>query len=112
MSYVGLVHFQGQGCARSEIQNCKTSSEMLFTGSCTSRAEERGVRLRNLSPESARAFKMHLTPRFHVFKNHARPENFCFVRGESDQMLDERLRTAQNTTKELYVKDMLFKKKK
>ena len=49
---------------------------------------------------------------FHVFKNHARPENFCFVRGESDQMLDERLRTAQNTTKELYVKDMLFKKKK
>ena len=38
VSYVGLVHFQGQGCARSEIQ-IKTRSEMHFKASCRFRAD-------------------------------------------------------------------------
>ena len=43
---------------------------MLFTGSCTSRAEEQGMSHRNFSPESARTLKMHLTPRF-AFESHS-----------------------------------------
>jgi len=42
---------------------------------------------------------------FLVYKIHVTPEDFCFLRNESDQMINERLKAANS---ELYFKDMRF----
>ena len=48
---------------------------------------------------------------YHVFKIRVTPEGFCFVRGESDQKISERLKAAKITNSELYFKGMRFETK-
>ena len=48
VSYVGLVHFQGQGCARSEIHNLKRGVRCIFKARADS-----GLRFLSLTPRSS-----------------------------------------------------------